>query len=67
MGYQFRRAILFDGSLPHRATPIEALAEESRRRVVVGINVFDTSIGPQVAAAPIHSEAYYQARGAQYS
>ena len=62
VNYRFRRAILFDGMLPHRATPIETLAEDSRRRVVVGINVFDTSVGPQVAAAPIHSEAYYQAR-----
>ena len=36
---------------------------QDKRRVVVGINVFDTSIGAQVAAAPIHSGAYLQARG----
>ena len=61
--YRFRRAILFDGILPHRATAISAMPED-RRRVVVGINVFDDTIGPQVAAAPVHSDAYREAMAA---
>eukprot|EP00966_Prymnesium_polylepis_P146473 3382731-Prymnesium_polylepis.1 len=60
VSYRFRRAILFDGLLPHRATAISALPDE-RRRVVVGINVFDDSIGAQVATAPVHSDAYREA------
>jgi len=57
VSYRFRRAILMNGLLPHRATTISAMPED-KRRVVVGINVFDKSIGEQVAAAPVHSDAY---------
>lgn len=31
---------------------------QDARRVVIGINVFDMSIGEKVAAAPVHSDAY---------
>ena len=34
---------------------------QGKKRVVVGINVFDASIGAQVAAAPVHSDAYREA------
>ncbi len=57
IGYRFRRAILFDGSLPHRATATQALPPGARR-VVIGINVFDTAVGPVAARAPVHSAAY---------
>ena len=60
-GYRFRRAILFDGELPHCATPVEALPAAHLKRVVVGINVFDTDVGPHVAGAPVHSAAYRRA------
>ena len=58
--YQPCRAILFDGSLPHRATTTRALPV-GLRRVVVGINVFDSSVGSTVARAPVHSQAYRDA------
>ena len=56
--YRFRRAILFDGELPHCSAPVVSLPDASLRRVVVGINVFDVEVGPHAMVEPVHSEAY---------
>jgi hypothetical protein len=55
--YRARRAILFDGALPHRATTTRSMPP-GLRRVVVGINVFDSSVGEEVSRSPVHSAAY---------
>lgn len=55
--HRFQRACVFDGELPHLSTNITALPV-STKRVVIGINVFDHEIGPKVAIAPVHSDAY---------
>ncbi len=57
VSYRHRRAILFDGTLPHCATRIAAMPAGARR-VVIGINCFDNCIGPIVSQAPVHSDAY---------
>ena len=59
--YRFRRAIVFDGELPHRAATVRALPGAGVKRVVVSINVFDAQVGPHVATAPVHSDAYREA------
>ena len=59
--YRFRRAILFDGELPHCSAPVVSLPDASLRRVVVGINVFDVEVGPHAMVEPVHSEAYRSA------
>jgi len=58
VAYQFRRAVLFSGLLPHCSTRVDRLPSPRARRVVVGVNVFDLAVGPTVAAAPVHSRAY---------
>ena len=43
--YRHKQAILFEGSLPHLSTKLLSLPKHLKR-VIIGINVFDTKIGP---------------------
>ena len=55
--YRFNRATVHDGSLPHLSTKVTTLPP-GVKRVILGINLFDSEIGPRVQRVPIHSYAF---------
>jgi len=60
--YRFNRLILMSGHLPHASTPVTDLPAQSdgttRKRVMMGFNVFGYDVGSLVQAAPEHSAAW---------
>ena len=59
--YRHRQAILFEGSLPHLSTKLLSLPKHLKR-VIIGINVFDTRIGPIAERCTIHSARWRRAQ-----